>query len=92
MTDFIINPPFFGLKNRHKPCVLMQFHPLFALKGFSKNQHQQLVWSGLSGQMAHLNTKSGEKIGLASKFLCQEENHENPVFPVATIVVDVMIE
>ena len=70
----------------------MQFHPLFAFKGFSKNQHQQLVWSGLSGQMAHLNTKSGEKIRLASKFLCQEENHENPVFPVATIVVGVMIE
>ena len=29
---------------------------------------------------------------LTSKFLCQEENHENPVFLVATIVVGIMIE
>ena len=30
-------------------------------------------------------------IRLTSRFLCQEENHKNPAFLVATIVVGVMM-
>ena len=47
------------LKNRHKPCVLMLFHPLSALEGFPKNQSQHLIWRGICNQTTYLNTKNG---------------------------------
>ena len=37
----------------------MHFMPLCALEGFSKNQHQHLIWKGFGSQMTHHNTKKG---------------------------------
>ena len=92
VTDFIINPPFLGSKTGINLVFWCNFIHFLLSKVFQKISINTSFGVVFCDQMAHLNTKSGEKIGLASKFLCQEENHENPVFPVATIVVDVMIE